>query len=77
VQRRYIFMAAWITLQTPAGPSREPLWMGIEVDEGTLNLERLSKCGYDLVPAEGFTTDELRSVGVTTFHRLELPVDTE
>ena len=53
------------------------MWIGIEVDEGTLNLDRLSRAGWDLIGAEDLTADELLSVGVRRFVRLELPVDVE
>jgi hypothetical protein len=66
---RYILNAGEVTIRTPAGELRQELWFGIEV-EGPINLEYLSRHGYDLVPAAGLSEDELRSVGVDHFELL-------
>lgn len=74
VMRRYILNAGEVTIRTPGGETREGLWFGIEVD-GPVNLEYLSRYGYDLIPADRMTAEELRSVGIDHFE--PIAVETE
>jgi hypothetical protein len=65
---RYIVRGGTATLQTPAGADTRHLWFGIETDASLSHLlEFLSRYGYDLIPAEGMTLEELASVGVEHF----------
>lgn len=66
---RYIFEAGRITIRTPGGAVDQPLWIGVEVD-GPVPLEYLSRRGYDLIPADTLSADELRSVGVEHFEKI-------
>lgn len=66
---RYILNAGEVTIRTPAGEIRQDLWFGVEVPE-PVNLEYLSDHGYDLIPCEGFSDDELQSVGIVRFETL-------
>lgn len=61
-------------VRTMAGKVSEEFWWGIEVD-GPVPLEFLSWHGYDLIPADAMTRDELASVGVATFEELPAWVD--
>jgi hypothetical protein len=74
--RRYIVKSAHLTFGTLGGALEQELWLGFEID-GPVNLEILSRCGYDLIPADGMTEEELLSVGVTTFDQIVVPVDAE
>lgn len=74
--RRYIVKSALLSYRTPGGSLDQELWLGFEI-EGPVNLAFLSKCGYDMVPAEGMSEEELLSVGVTTFDPIVIPVDAE
>lgn len=67
---RYIVEAGKVTIRTPGGWHAENLWIGLEID-APVNLKFLSRNGYDLVPADGFEPDELASVGVSRFERIE------
>jgi hypothetical protein len=71
---RYIFRAGRVELRSPGGGDARELWIGVEVD-GPVPLEFLSRVGYDLIPADGMTTDELRSVGIDHFEPISLPVE--
>ena len=45
-------------------------WIGLEFDE-SVDIEEFSReTGYDLVPADGISLDELKSVGVTNFEKI-------
>lgn len=74
--RRYIVKSGRLTFRTPGGSFEQELWLGVEID-GLVNLPFLSRCGYDLIPADGLTPDELRSIGVSSFERIDLPVDAD
>lgn len=69
---RYIFKAA-TEIRTIGGSESRELWIGIEADEA-LDLAFLSRHGYDLVPEPqgGFSQDELSSVGVNVFEKLQV-----
>lgn len=71
---RYIFHAGEISICTPAGTVTEPLWIGVEVDEPLrmAMLEYLSRRGHELIPADGLTPDELRSVGIDHFEAISM-----
>jgi hypothetical protein len=74
--RRYVVKSALLTFRTPGGSGDQELWLGFEID-GPVNLEFLSRCGYDLIPADGMSEDELHSVGVTAFDEIVVPVDAD
>lgn len=68
---RYILNAGEVEIRTPGGRTREELWIGIETEQ-PVNLAFLSRCGVDLIPCEGMTEGELRSVGIVSFELIEV-----
>lgn len=69
--RRYVFLAGVAEISVLGDTVRTEMWMGIEaapdVDLQQFSLDH----GYDLIPADGLSADELASIGVTTFVPLE------
>jgi hypothetical protein len=61
-------------MSTLGGSLDQELWIGLEID-GEVNLSFLSRCGYDFIPADGMTDEELQSAGVTMFEQIEHDVD--
>lgn len=69
--RRYVFYAGIMEMHVIGESIRQEIWMGIEADED-VDLGKFSRDhGYMLIPSTAFTADELASIGVTTFRRLE------
>lgn len=68
---RYILQAGEVEYRFPGGRTTEPLWIGFETSE-PVNLEFLSLHGYDAIPCDGISAEELRSVGVDHFEVLEV-----
>ncbi len=68
---RYVFLAGVAEIRVMGDSIRKEIWLGVESD-GPVDLEAFSReRGYDLVPADGLSVDELRSINVTKFDRLE------
>lgn len=72
--RRYIFCAGPVEIGAGAAALRRELWIGFSVDsDRPLDLERFSRAhGYNLIPADGLSVEELASVGVVNFPRVDL-----
>lgn len=69
--RRYVFYAGIMEMHVIGESIRQEIWMGIEADED-VDLHKFSmENGFHLIPAESFKPEELASIGVTTFRRLE------
>lgn len=66
---RYIFRAGTRVLEVGAGTDVREHWIGVEISSPiSVDLEQFSReVGFDLIPAERFTGDELASVGVHSF----------
>lgn len=74
IKRRYILSTGKASIETPAGPLHREIWIGVEIESPIpVDLERFSReLGFDLVPADGLTADELLSVNVQIFHPVVL-----
>lgn len=73
VTRRYILKAGTLAIETPAGVFEREHWIGVEIASvRPVDLGEFSRRGFDLVPADGMSVDELASVNVATFHRVVL-----
>lgn len=66
MRSRFIFQAGRIC----AGGRAREFWMGVEIEsDRPVDVARISvRTGFHLVNADGFTPEELASVGVTEFH---------
>lgn len=73
VKRRYILRAGKLTIDTPAGTHEREHWIGVEIASVLpVDLEEFSRRGFDLIPADGLSGDELASVNVDRFHPIVL-----
>ena len=64
---RYIFFAGVARISAGRASLQLELWLGIESRE-PIDLEEFSReHSYDLIPADGMSDDELRSVNVVRF----------
>jgi hypothetical protein len=75
VHRRFVFCAGTATIRAGGHEHRRELWIGVEVRRD-VDVRAFSRDhGYDLVPADDFTADELASIGVRTFALLHIDGD--
>ncbi len=67
---RYVFLAGVAEIRVMGDSIRQEIWLGVETD-GPVDLAAFSRArGYDLIPADDLSVDELRSINVTKFERL-------
>lgn len=70
MRRRFIVERGPVIIHTDHGEIVAPLWIGVEI-EGPVPIEFLSRCGFQLTPADHMEPETLASLGVEYFEEID------